>query len=221
MADQELAKAPCNRCHRDTNHVVLAKRTIVSSEEIEEWGLVECEEIYEMLECCGCESVTLLHKQSFDDIWDDRTEYYPPPLARSSPRWRWKLPDQLRKLLDEMYSALNANSRMLALMGARAALDMLFTDKIGDIGGFQEKLERLEKKGFVAKRNREFLLAMLDAGHAAAHRGYEPTQEQLTHVMDILENLLEAVYILEHVAETLKQTTPPRVKRNGAAMQST
>jgi hypothetical protein len=32
----------------------------------------------------------------------------------------------------------------------------------------------------------------------------------VSHVMDIVENLLEAVYILKEAAEELTKTTPPR-----------
>jgi len=112
--------------------------------------------------------------------------------------------------MDEIYSALHANSRRLALMGARTVVDMLLMDKVGDLGTFSEKLAQLEGHGFVGRKNREFLGAALDAGNAAAHRGYQPKKEHLDHVMDIVENLLQAVYILEEAADELKKSTPAR-----------
>jgi hypothetical protein len=115
-------------------------------------------------------------------------------------------------LLDEIYIALHADSRRLALMGARAVLDIVLLDKVGDVGTFAKKLEQLEEQGLVARRNREFLATAIDAGSAAAHRGFRPNEETLAHVMDIVENLLEAVYVLEKSAEALRKATPQRGK---------
>ena len=95
-------------------------------------------------------------------------------------------------------------------MGARTLVDMLMLDKIGDVGSFQHKLEQLEKRGLVGRQNRNFLAVALDAGNAAAHRGYQPKKEQLNHAMDIVENLLQAVYVLEGAAEELKKSMPQR-----------
>jgi hypothetical protein len=40
--------------------------------------------------------------------------------------------------------------------------------------------------------------------------GYQPKKEHLDHVMDIVENLLQAVYILEEAADEHKKSTPAR-----------
>jgi hypothetical protein len=89
-------------------------------------------------------------------------------------------------------------------------MDLVIVDKVGDVGTFAQKLEELEKQGFVGTQNRLFLDAALDAGSAAAHRGYTPESEDINHVMDIIENLLQAVYALERAAQRLKRSTPPR-----------
>ena len=99
-------------------------------------------------------------------------------------------------------------------MGARAVLDMMLVDKVGDTGSFAKKLQQLEAQGFVGAKNREFLEAALDAGSAAAHRGHRPKQEDLTHAMDIIENILEGIYALEKAADDLKKTTPARSRQN-------
>lgn len=163
-----------------------------------------------MLECCGCETVLLKHQGWFSEDPDTQTNFYPPRVARPSPRWKLELPHFIRSILDEVYTALHADSRALGLMGARAIVDMVIVDKVGDVGTFAEKLEALEQKGFVGTKNRKFLATVLNAGSAAAHRGYTPKPEELQHVMDIIENLLEAVYALEKAAEKLQKTTPPR-----------
>jgi len=98
-------------------------------------------------------------------------------------------------------------------MGARAVVDMVILNKIGDAGSFQHKLQEMQERGFVARQSREFLAAALEAGSAAAHRGFEPKEEELAHVMDIVENLLQAVYVLQDAAAELRKATPPRRRK--------
>lgn len=90
---------------------------------------------------------------------------------------------------------------------------MVIVHKIGDVGTFQEKLMKLEKEGFVSPKNREVLDAALDAGSAAAHRGFAVNNSQVEQVIDIVENLLQAVYVLPEFAQDLKGSIPPRPTR--------
>jgi hypothetical protein len=52
--------------------------------------------------------------------------------------------------MDETYAALHANSKRLALMGARALVDLFMNATIGDIGGFQRKLQKLVEEGYLS-----------------------------------------------------------------------
>ncbi|HLG55468.1 MAG TPA: DUF4145 domain-containing protein [Vicinamibacterales bacterium] len=165
---------------------------------------------YELLACAGCETLSVRHTSHFAPTLETTVTIYPPRTARMKPVWWDQLPKELARLLDEIYSALDLGSRRLALMGARAALDMLLVEKVGDVGGFRAKLKALERDGFIGLKNREILEAALDAGSAAAHRGYAPSSDDLNAVMDIIENLLQAVYHLEPLARRLKGTTPKR-----------
>jgi hypothetical protein len=190
---------------------LLATRQTSDEKEIEDCGLVSWQDTFEMLECCGCETVMLRHSHWFSENYPDVTvSYYPPAVSRRRPAWQSQLPLELCSLMREVYSALDANNRRLALMGARTAFDMVLVDKVGDQGTFAKRLEKLEQQGFVGRRNREFLLTALEAGSAAAHRGFQPQPEHLGHVMDIVENVLQAVYALEDGATQVKKATPAR-----------
>lgn len=143
--------------------------------------------------------------------WDEPDiQFFPPPASRQKPKWFYDIPHEMRSLLKEVYNSLNADNTALPLMGARALLDMLIVDKVGDVGIFAEKLKALESKGFISKKNREILEVALDAGSAAAHRGYRAKLDDVQAVMDIVENLLQATYVLDKVAVELKKSTPPR-----------
>ncbi|KKK52089.1 hypothetical protein LCGC14_3108450, partial [marine sediment metagenome] len=167
-----------------------------------------------MLECCGCENVILRQRTWCDlydvDYFDD--VFFPPPTSRQLPPWHKKLPKEIQELLGEVYTALHSDSRMLAMMGARAIVDLFMNDKLGDKGGFSEKLKKLVNEGHISKANKDILEPALEAGHAATHRGHKANRETVIQVIDIVENLIQG-YVLTIAADDLKKVTPIR-KRN-------
>ena len=207
--DTEVTKSHCNLCGRDTKHIVLATRVVVTTEE-EDYGPLRWEDTYELLECAGCESVSMRHTNWFVQADATEVSLYPPPVKRRRPHWFNDIPRPVRTLFQQVYQALDSNSRSLALMGARAVLDMVLVEVAGDERSFSAKLDELEKKGFIGSKNKEVLSVALDAGNAASHRGYMPSPNDMNAVMDIVENLLQSIYHLKSLAESLKKTTPVR-----------
>ncbi len=218
MAESEnkIERIHCNKCGHKTKHIIVATRRQDGSEPYDREYSISWTTIYDMLECQGCEEITVCRRFYFSE-WnrgDVQINYYPPRIARRLPLWKDDLPDEIVSLLEEVYAALQANSRSLAMMGARALIDMVILQKVGDVGSFPQKLTALEKAGFLSDKNREVLEAALDMGNAAAHRGHRPNSKHVRSVMDIVENLLQAT-ILQTIVDDLKKATPPRRKRKG------
>lgn len=63
----------------------------------------------------------------------------------------------------------------------------------------------------LSQPEREVLHAAIEAGSASAHRGYQPTQEVLAHVVSIAEHSVQAT-LLPEVAAEIKHKTPNRPK---------
>lgn len=202
----------CNNCGRSTDHELLVSKSVDDSDEPDpddEFQPFYWTDTYDTLQCRGCGSVCLRHTVD-DAAGEHRVFFYPPAVARRPPLWRFRLPEQMWQLLDEIYKALHNNSRRLALMGARTLVDMLMSAEVGDVGSFNHKLDALRDKGVISQRNRDILFAALDAGSAAAHRGFNPAHDELNAVIDIVENLLEATYHLSYVADEIRKKVPPR-----------
>jgi hypothetical protein len=119
----------------------------------------------------------------------------------------------MREMLEEIYRSLDAENLRLPMMGARTLLDMLMLEKVGDVGTFKQKLSALEKAGLVSHQGGEVLYAALDLGSAAAHRGHAASESEVASVMDIVENMLQSVYVFPDVAKRLKGATPSRPSR--------
>ena len=210
----QIERVHCNTCGDKTKHDVLLMRTQEGSEPYDDQISIWWTTVYTLYECRGCEAVCLKREYFFSE-WnpgDSQIEFFPPAVMRDPPTWSNRLPEAEQQLLVEVYRAIAANSRRLALMGARALVDMFIVRTIGDEGGFGAKLGRLQTDGYISKFNREVLEAALEAGNASAHRGYNPTSAQLDTVMDIVENLLQA-QLLHSDAQQLSSAVPKRPKK--------
>lgn len=200
----------CNQCRGTTIHQILRVTEDSGSDDARGfwWSTM-----FEMLQCCGCQEVVLRRTFSFSENDEKEIRYFPPPVSRQSPPWQYDLPGNIRLLLEEIYRSLDANNRRLPMMGARTLVDMLIIEKVDDIGSFKEKLKGLEKAGYISSKGRDVLYAALDVGNAAAHRGHAATASEVEAVMDIVENMLQGVYIFPETSKNLKKTTPPRKKK--------
>ncbi|MGA9156510.1 MAG: DUF4145 domain-containing protein [Candidatus Sulfotelmatobacter sp.] len=243
MADESESpeRIYCNRCKRKTLHRLLYTTSGERTNEYaaDNWepdgGDVPSCIYFDMLECCGCNTAVLrrvfhcndpeMHRKLGGagrvideyEVADD-IRYFPPAIMRDLPPWRFKLSIEMRELLEEIYRSLDAQSLRLPMMGARTLVDMMIVEKIGDIGTFKDKLKELEKEGFVTARNREALYVALEVGHAAAHRGHAATESEVQTVMDIVETMLQAVYVFPELAQKLKANLPARPPRPPKAL---
>ncbi|MDF3841702.1 DUF4145 domain-containing protein [Pseudomonas citronellolis] len=210
-----MAKPPvmshCNRCQGETHHR-LVKEVVKAYDHTDHWGnYTEWTKTFRMLECCGCKDIQMRVEHWHSDIPLDESDfnYYPPRVSRRIPSWYQKLPTDWAALMYEVYGALAADSRRLAVMGARTLIDLYMTETIGGDGGFGQRLGRLVDEGYLAKHAKDTLEAALEAGNAAAHRGHTPNIRDMGLVMDIVENLLQ-LHLLKGDAVKLKERTPQR-----------
>ena len=202
-------KTHCNSCGRVTNHALIKEDQERGDDEESGFWYINTAQ---MLKCRGCDEVVLRRIYHFSENDESEVEYFPGPISRRFPHWRYELPVESRLMMEEVYKALQADSNRLAMMGTRTLIDIVIRHKVGEHDHFNEGLKALRKKGFVSPQNIQFLTAALDAGSAAAHRGYVGNTEEVNAVMDIVENLLQSVYVLEDLAEQLEESTPPRQK---------
>lgn len=133
---------------------------------------------------------------------------------RQRPDWFAKLPDGLRDLLGETYSAMSLDLRALPAMGARALIDVVAVELVGDAGSFAQKLARLQDGGHITATSKSILSAAIDVGSASAHRGYVPSRDDLGILLDVVEHLVQAHYVLPQAAEKMKANTPLRPSSN-------
>lgn len=217
--EKKFKKAHCNNCGGNRNHLLLNEIIKTEDQEFEDgqygisWG-----DNYYVLECCGCESVKLLHESWFSEDCDFRGQpivncrYYPSSIFRPLPKW-FNLLDRdwhISQLLNETYKALQNEAPSLAAMGIRASIEAIMIDKVGDTGSFAGNLKKFQAQGYISNFQVEILEAALELGHASIHRGFIPKKEDIEVALDILENLVHVLYLLEEKARATAQGIPKR-----------
>ena len=133
--------------------------------------------------------------------------------AREKPVWFDKLSVDIQVLLTEVYLGMSLDMQALPAMGLRTVIDMVCNDLVGDIGSFKDKLEALEKNNYISGHEKAILEIAINVGSASAHRGHNPSKEDLNTLLDIVEHLIRGIYVLRPASQRLKESTPQR-KRN-------
>lgn len=146
-------------------------------------------------------------RHSLEEDASQVTAFSEPISSRS---WIGALPDALHALMQEIYLALDSGLRALTAMGVRAAIDMTCNDLVGDVGGFEAKLKELVSLGHVSQLQRETLSAVINMGHASAHRGHIPALADIASIVDILERLLKSLYLDADTVQRIRVNTPSR-----------
>src|SRR4030042_3208241 len=103
MTEPKILKSHCNQCGRITNHDLVFEKITSGTEEIDEDVGLPWNETYQVLQCRGCEMISL-HKIYEDAAGGYDSYHYPTPISRTSPIWRWQLPKKISGLLDEIYA---------------------------------------------------------------------------------------------------------------------
>jgi hypothetical protein len=115
-------------------------------------------------------------------------------------------------LLGELYKALDNGLPILATIGMRTWFDCA-SQKLGadPNQSFAEKLKELTAGNKIGGEEKEMLSVLADSGSGAAHRGWKPTEDEIDHLMDALENFLERAFVLKHNIRKVKKNIPTRI----------
>ncbi|XHE13333.1 hypothetical protein PCC82_00915 [Agrobacterium deltaense] len=207
-----VKKAHCSKCDGDRNCATVGYFKDSGNEEeyyywIKEWSI---------LRCLGCDNVfAQTISSNSEDYTDDygpdgetTTEYhetvaYWPALSkRRAPEWIDEIPTNsetgtLHTAIAEVYGALNNDLKILAAIGMRTVFDVAATSiGIDSSLPFVKKLRELVDRNHIRESELSSLEIVVEAGSASVHRGWEPRPQELTVMMDVLEEFLFGAFIV-------------------------
>ncbi|EZP82038.1 hypothetical protein BV97_02061 [Novosphingobium resinovorum] len=219
-------KSHCNSCLGVKNHTIIHVE-VTRWEEIldEEEGIsIDGGDQWTLLRCLGCDAVRLRHQSWFSEDSDERgrpninTEWFPPSIKRQKPPWRREFRilfdtslQSYNSLSDEIYEALAIGAHRVATMGIRALVERLMIEQVGDQGNFASTIKAFFEAGHVAPNQQAmFRDTLIEAGHAAMHRGFEPSADTVNTLLDIVEGIMNAIYYAPLLADRVNKTIPKR-----------
>jgi hypothetical protein len=213
---KKTVRAHCPTCGHDRNARVLCEHD-------ERWQSQDESAIgvdhYRVLKCGGCDTVFVQREEIEFEVDGNRTRsfYWPSAVVQPRPQWLdqiFKIDDTLYYLLLEIYEALNNDLIVTPALAMRTAFD-----RASELLGvdptltFEKKLEELERQGRIGADQKATLSALVDAGGAAAHRGWRPSIKQLRTMISIIESFLYQALFVADEAKRLKAAVPARPKR--------
>lgn len=226
--DIESTRAPCPKCGGYRNCVVRGRHSETVDYTEYPGQVYDCTTGY-LLQCSGCSTIFYKEQYYFSEECEEARDpntgeitiaqvthdrYWPTVESRARPAWFPQLQGidpRLTDLMTELYSALDNGLTVLAGVGIRTCLDRV-TEIVGVESSlsFARKLEALLADGRIGSTEKDILAALIDAGNAAAHRGWSPSSEDLRTMTDVLEQFVHRTFFLRNESEQLKGRVPIR-----------
>ncbi|NLI74891.1 MAG: DUF4145 domain-containing protein [Candidatus Riflebacteria bacterium] len=209
----------CNRCGGPRDHRLMKQDVRNDSEKIEGGrDVIEWKHTRQMLECCGCHSVTLRLLEWFSEVPDVEGETLWPPRVKflrvCDDRYA---PPPIPEILRQTCLAFDSGLNLLAAAGIRTALESICMSlkinggKVPDPNkpGQEKTSKMLDGKinGLAEAKHLTFAQAeMLHShrflGNDAVHGAVIPTDEEIHACLDILFAVIDQVW--KHPEESKK-----------------
>lgn len=188
-------KYNCNVCKTLTNYEILFN---YDNKDVNDTFYKE----YQVIKCCGCDTVSFRHtyRKPFD--WDSEgniepTEVFFPQqhLLRKPVDIYW-LPINIKKIYREAHLATRNCLRILAGVAIRAIVEEICTDKGLINGNLKSKITNLKKNGIITEEQEKALYIQRLFGNQSAHNLHEMCDRELSACLDIIDSILESIYIM-------------------------
>ena len=203
----------CRECRRKTKHEVLAEVTRTGNN-----GLQWRDE-YQIVKCMGCESIAFRRAQGTEEdnvpVGEDGDgwiyEYQPleelfpdPRSGRQAIGDSKLLPEPILRIYDESIFSLNNRQDVLCGIGIRAILEAVCNERQAQGGTLLAKIDSLVKQQVLTPDGAAILHKLRVLGNRAAHEVKPHTTAELGLALDVIDHLLEGVYVLPmHATKTL------------------
>jgi hypothetical protein len=228
---QQTEEIECNHCGR-VSHDRLFLTNRSGTKDFEEDYSISWGTTWEVFECRGCGRISVRQTSWNSEATDERGKpedgvvFFPPRTFRKVPDWqtgavfRSNCPAAILSLLAELYVCLQNECPIASAMVVRSIFERVMIATVKDQGTFAANLARFEEKDFITKKHREVIEPVLEAGHASIHRSFVPSQEDVVTLVDILEGILQLVYVHSPKARELHKKIPRRKKRKPTPAKS-
>ena len=167
---------------------------------------------HQIIQCQGCDTISFRKEDSNSqdgyvqigpDEWGDiiYEELYPNRNEGRVPiRDIHLLPTDIERIYAETLKAMNGGQPVLSGIGIRALIETTTKERNANGNDLKEKIDSLVTQGVLTKDGANILHQLRVLGNEAAHEVKPHSTDQLNLAMDVIEHLLQGVYILPYHA---------------------
>ncbi|WP_417380821.1 DUF4145 domain-containing protein [Gimesia sp.] len=239
MNDREkVVKVRCSKCgHGYRNHLVLFETKKEYGDPDTGWTH---DEFNQLIQCMGCD--TFRYRRFRIEL-----EYNPPdhrsdpydiqiyPNDESESELRKPIqfgdnfeeeqplvPENVWKMYRETIDCFNVNARTMAGGGLRATVEAICLSQKINNGNLQKKIDELAKRNLLTKAQADLLHEERYIGNSALHEMTTPSSQDIEDGLEIVEGLINTIYILPTKAEALRKrrTTMSKSKKSTKKLTS-
>lgn len=207
---EEIIKSDCRTCKRRTRHSVMREL----EEETDPESYHE-RDTWQIIQCMGCLTTGFRHRNDdYEQVYeaDDgdvrhtvSIELYPRVLRNHQGlSLRYLIPPLIRKVYIQTLASYGEQAYVLASIGLRANIEAVCNHLQISGNNLEKRIDLLFKGGFISNADKKRLHAIRFLGNDAAHDIKEPKESELRVALEIIEHLLNSVFILEHKATRLE-----------------
>ena len=209
--DQKILVS-CGVCKRNTNHLVLASADMSGSDDIGNGYEIGWAVNHQVVQCLGCDTISFRkashnsedYIQVGPDEWeiDVYEELFPNRNEGRAPiKDAELLPTDVERIYGETLKAINGDQPVLSGIGIRALIETISKERNANGKDLMEKINDLVVQGVLTKDGADIFHKLRVLGNKAAHEVKPHSRDQLDLALDVLEHLLQGVYILPHHAK--------------------
>lgn len=202
----------CKECAKSTRHEVIAEHKVDG-----DFNEYRDRTIWQIVRCLGCLHVSF-HRiyEDHEQFWEDEfgevtfsttSSTYPKTLKNHKLiDLSWILPPVISKIYRQTLLAFSDEAYILAGVGLRASIEAVCNNLNISGSSLEKRIDQLFKSGYVSNEDKKRLHAIRFLGNDAAHEIKEPKESELRVALEIIEHLLNSVFILKKKAESLEIT---------------
>jgi hypothetical protein len=201
----------CRVCYGATKHDFLFEHSV----ETNPWDYHE-KTTWQVLRCRGCESIRFRiwnedyeispsEDEDGNPLYLTSESLYPRSLRSHKPLPHLHfVPEVIRNVYGQSITALGEQANILASIGLRACVEAVCNHLSISGSSLDKRIDGLFRAGHVSNTDKKRLHAIRFLGNDAAHEIREPDERDLLIALDIVDHLLNSVFILERRARRLE-----------------
>lgn len=208
VSDGKIYKLDCSECKRKTNHTV--KKSYREAWSVNDEGLAGLND-YTVVQCNGCDVLHFCKISSSNDdmepIFDEKgnltgVEYpdtftlYPAVFLKYEPMLTYRsIPEDVRKVYRETFSALEAGLTKLSAIGIRTTLEQIcIAKKIPSTLKLNKKIDKLYKNSIINDDMKNLLHKVRIFGNSSAHESSHIHKADLLNAWASINSLIRYIY---------------------------